>query len=207
MQVVSAIVYIDEKSGEIIDAHLEKSFILSKAMTYEEANDVLSQETDETHVSSKTKATLDTIARLLEIWQTQRIVKSAVSRRREEKLQSRDRSSATFARSQAHRVVDSSLDLFSYVATKLLREKKAPVCRIPGSGAGRGGRLATAPLRRFIDGMAQKQIISILCGGSGIKRMTSDECRAISERSGRIRNAISASRFSGSKRRGGGKNY
>ena len=182
-----------------------RSFILSKALTYEEANDLLSQETAETAEPSKTKATLDTIARLLEIWQTQRIVKSAVSRRREEKLQSRDRSRTTFARSQAHRVVDSSLDLFSYVATKLMREKRAPVCRMPGSGAGRGGRLATAPLRRFIDGMAQKQIISVLCGEDGgkTKRMTSDECRAISERSGRMRNAISASRFSGAKRRGG----
>jgi exoribonuclease R len=47
---------------------------------------------------------------------------------------------------------------------------------VSGSGAvSRGGRLGTAPLRRYIDGVAQRQALSVLCNFGG-PALTKSEC-------------------------------
>ncbi|GMH84080.1 hypothetical protein TrVE_jg11169 [Triparma verrucosa] len=191
---VSVIVYLDEKTGEVIDARVERSLILAKTLSYEEANGMLEGTAEE---RGKSEDALMKIEALLESWQRRRILTSAVSKQRSERLASRSERSRTFARSRAHCIVDSSLDLYSTVATKLLREKKAPVCRMPGSGVNKGGRLATGPLRRWVDMLAQRQLLAVLVGAG--KVMSAEECRAASERAGRMRNAIAASRFRGNK--------
>ncbi|GMI04923.1 hypothetical protein TrLO_g15142 [Triparma laevis f. longispina] len=189
---VSVIVYLDEETGEVIDARVERNLILAKSLSYEEANVMLDSEEEG---RGKTQDALLKIEGLLSSWQRRRILTSAVSKQRNERLASRSERSRTFARSRAHRIVDSSLDLYSTVATKLLRDKKAPVCRMPGSGVNKGGRLATGPLRRWVDMLAQKQMLAVLVGAGNA--MSDEECRAASERAGRMRNAIAASKYRG----------
>lgn len=69
----------------------------------------------------------------------------------------------------------SALDLYGQTVAALLRRAKAPIPMSSGSGVSRGGRLGTAPLRRFIDGVAQRQALSVLCEYGG-RPMTKDEC-------------------------------
>lgn len=77
----------------------------------------------------------------------------------------------------------------------LTQKTTATVPRLPGSSTSKGGRLATAPLRRYIDCMSQRQILSVLCGQG--TALTSAECREVSERCGKVRNSIVASANAG----------
>ena len=54
----------------------------------------------------------------------------------------------SFQRSRGHRMVDSSLDLYAVAVGTLMGRAKQPIPRAAGSGADRGGRLGTAPLKR-----------------------------------------------------------
>jgi len=80
------------------------------------------------------------IEKLLASWSDQRMNKSETSRKRNTKLDAKTEREANFERSPAHRLVDTSLDLFSYVTTRLMREAKASVPRMPGSSASKGAR-------------------------------------------------------------------
>ena len=85
----------------------------------------------------------------------------------------------SFQRSGGHRLVDSSLDLYSFALGTLVKRAKQPIPRAAGRGADRGGRLGKATLRRYIDGIAQRQALSILCGYG--KPLTMDECKQASK--------------------------
>jgi len=71
--------------------------------------------------------------------------------------------------------VKSSLDLYAFALGTLMKRANQPIPRAAGSGADRGGRLGTAPLRRYIDGLAQRQAVSVLCD-YGIP-LSPNECR------------------------------
>lgn len=96
----------------------------------------------------------------------------------------------SFQRTRGHRIVDSALDLYAFGLGGLLKKKNASIPRASGSGADRGGRLGTAPLRRYIDGVAQRQALSVLCDGFGGPAMTREECSQANRIAGRASNAI-----------------
>ena len=50
--------------------------------------------------------------------------------------------------------------------------------------------MATAPLRRYVDGMAQRQALSVLCGYGG-PPLTKEECKRIGQEATDAYNAIS----------------
>ena len=86
-----------------------------------------------------------------------------------------DGAKGSFQRTRGHMVVDNALDIHGNVLSVLLSRAKAPIPRASGSGRNRGGRLGMAPLRRYIDGMAQRQALSVLCKYGG-PPMTRNEC-------------------------------
>ena len=85
-------------------------------------------------------------------------------------------------------MVDSSLDLYAFAVGTLINRAKQP---IPPD---RGGRLGTAPLRRYIDGLAQRQSLSVLCGYG--EPLTSEECHEVSKLAARARDNIANLRSS-----------
>lgn len=95
-----------------------------------------------------------------------------------------------FQRTRGHRLVDAALDLYGYGVTKLLHYAKAPIPISTGSGATRGGRVGTAPLRRYIDGIAQRQALAVLCEYGG-PPLTKQECIAASAMATKAKNTLS----------------
>jgi hypothetical protein len=179
-------VYIDERNGRILDVGLERTVISSpikltfaKAVIYLEE----SAEADLDVGGIKARAILQVAERNLSLWSDARRENSEFARKREarlsareeEAMQMRPRGHVTgddgrngFVRTRGHRLVDSALDLYAYGTARLMQVSKAPVPRTAGADASRGGRVATAPLRRYIDGVAQRQALAVLCkyGGS-----------------------------------------
>ena len=94
----------------------------------------------------------------------------------------------SFQRSRGHRMVDSSLDLYGHAVETLMSRMKQPIPRAVGSGTNRRGLIGTAPLRRYIDGIAQRQALSALCG-YGVP-LTVDECREASKIAARASDSI-----------------
>ena len=185
--------YIDERNGKLIDAGLERTLISSPvALSFTEASNLL-ESSDDTQLEpalKRGKAILAVAERNILRWSQARVAKDKSARLREERLsvkemisqqtvsagRSRDGGqSGSFQRTRGHLIVDAALDLYGYALSGLLWRKKAPVPRASGSGTDRGGRLGTAPLRRYIDGIAQQQALSVLCNYGG-KPMTRDEC-------------------------------
>ena len=91
-------------------------------------------------------------------------------------------------------MVDSALDLYAFAVGTLMRRANQPIPRAAGSGADRGGRLGTAPLRRYIDGLAQRQAISVLCGYG--EPLTLEECREAAKAASRASDSIANIRSS-----------
>jgi hypothetical protein len=71
------------------------------------------------------------------------------------------------------------LDLYAFALETLMSRAKQPIPRAAGSGSDRRGRIGTAPLRRYIDGVAQRQALSALCGYG--EPLTLEECREASK--------------------------
>ena len=145
-EAVSVVAYLDEKSGKIIDCRVERSLLRPKSLTYEQCNELLSGKPSAENSSGMA---VSIIAKLLGAWSDQRLASSKASRQRDAKLTARavtnkSRNSkgttsgavgtdntarkggggGSFDRTPAHRLVDTSLDLYSYVATKLMRDAK-----------------------------------------------------------------------------------
>jgi hypothetical protein len=179
-------VYIDERNGRVLDVGLERTVISSpikltfaKAVIYLEE----SAKTDLDVGGTKARAILQVAERNLSLWSDARRENSEFARKREARLSAREEEAMQmrprgdvagddgrngFLRTRGHRLVDSALDLYAYGTARLLQVSKAPVPRTAGADASRGGRVATAPLRRYIDGVAQRQALAVLCkyGGS-----------------------------------------
>jgi len=185
-------VYIDTKSGCVIDSGLERTLIRTPLQfAFEDASQLLDTELEALSSESKqTKSLLTVIEQCLSAWKENRLKTSEAARKREKRFQVKemvaketmgtksmrdDGAKGSFQRSRGHRIVDNSLDLYGVALSDLLIQSKAPIPRASGSGMDRGGRLGTAPLRRYIDGVAQRQALSVLCEYGG-PPMTRKEC-------------------------------
>jgi hypothetical protein len=108
----------------------------------------------------------------------------------------------SFQRSRGHWMVDSSLDLYGHTVETLMTRAKQPIPFAAGgrrSGTDRlGRRIGTAPLRRYIDGLAQRQALSALCG-YGVPLMV-DECREASKTAARASDNSNNNNIQSSKR-------
>jgi hypothetical protein len=188
--------YIDERNGTILDSGLERTLISSPiSLSYNEASELLSQPLsslakNNTRKSNRdvTIALLHIIDRIFSAWATRQLANNEVYQKRQHRLKARELvsqetfeydksySSASFNRTSGHMIVDRALDLYASGVTTLLRQKRARIPRASGAGEARGGRLGTGPLRRYIDGIAQRQALSVLCHYGG-PPMTESECK------------------------------
>jgi hypothetical protein len=82
-----------------------------------------------------------------------------------------------------------ALDFYSNVCYQFMKKAKAPLPTAIGADVSRSGRIATAPLRRYIDGQTQRQLLAVLCGFG--RPMDLHECKTISMAGNEARNAIS----------------
>lgn len=188
--------YIDERDGKLLEAGLERTLISSpRALTFADATTLLESNADEVPKSMSTlNAVISVAERNLSLWSKRHRQLNQSAQKREKRLATKERIAQesggrsrgrddgvgnSFQRSQGHRLVDSSLDLYSFALGTLVKRAKQPIPRAAGRGADRGGRLGTAPLRRYIDGIAQRQALSVLCGFG--KPLTLEECKQASQ--------------------------
>jgi RNB domain len=196
--------YIDERTGKIMDAGVERTLISKpKALSFAEATTLLetNPQLDSRHPLMAARSILAVVDRILTLWSVQQTQDNANSKKREERLvvrelvakeqyqgNGRDDGSNGFQRSRGHRLVDVALDMHGFALRGLLRRSKAPVPM--ASGVKDGGRVGTAPLRRFVDGMAQRQAVSVLCNFGG-PPLTSEDCKVINQQMDQARNNLS----------------
>jgi len=167
--------YIDERNGKLLDLGLERSIISNPvALTFSDASDLLDGKIEESYMNknidlSKSKAVLSVAERNLSLWSNYNKKTSKAARDREKRMTAKELISReiidpiqtksnrqrgkgdadrVFQRTRGHRTVDSALDLYGFGLDILMRKKNASIPRASGSGADRGGRLGTAPLRR-----------------------------------------------------------
>jgi hypothetical protein len=195
-------VYIDERSGRLLDAGFERSIVSPPLqLSYSDASRLIEgKPSDLSKDSSRARSILLVAERNLNMWKERRVQESANARKREGRQASKaagdyaalvddvDDGSAGFRRSRSHRIVDSCLDIYSFAGARLLRRKQAPLPVARGADVSRGGRLATAPLRRYIDGQAQRQILAVLCSFGD--PLSLEDCRKAGKVANNARNAI-----------------
>lgn len=195
-------VYIDERSGRLLDAGFERSIVSPPLqLSYSDACRLVEgKPANLSEDSSRARSILLVAERNLNRWKERRVRESENARKREGRLVSKaagdftaleedaDDGSTGFRRSRSHRIVDSCLDMYSFVGARLLRRKQAPFPVARGAAVSRGGRLATAPLRRYIDGQAQRQILAVLCSFGD--PMSLEDCRRAGRVANNARNAI-----------------
>jgi exoribonuclease R len=200
--------YIDERSGKLIDCGLERTLVRSPTiLSFSEASELMARSAETRESDRKLRSMLLVLERILNRWSLLRSQDQDAARMREERLSKRERAAAKdpeltshasddgrngFQRSRAHRLVDSSLDLYSAGVATLLRKAGAPIPQAKGADSSRGGRVATAPLRRFIDGEAQRQALAAVLGEG--PRITAAECKEIGKIANEARNSIATVR-------------
>lgn len=166
---------MDERSGRLLDAGVEPTLISSPVgLTYREATRLLDSP-DGDGLDRRGKAArgmLKVLERILTPWSDRRAEADkdgAGSRRKRmeaEEIIAEAGEGSSFQWTRAHLLVDSALDLYGASASALLRREGVPVPFAPGRGNSdkSGARAATAPLQRYV---AQRQVVSSLCGGGG----------------------------------------
>ncbi len=193
--------YIDERDGRLLKAGLERTIISSlRALSFAEATLLL--DGDNTCYSGKSiisnaRAVLTVAKCNLSLWSQRHKERNQAAQKREQRLSNRElilnklntalpRTKARdvgvghlFQRSRGHQMVDLSLDLYAYAVKTLMTRTKQPIPFAAGSGTNRCGPIGTAPLQRYIDGLAQRQALSALCGYC--VPLTVDECREASK--------------------------
>lgn len=210
-------VYIDERSGFVIDIGLERSIISRPlALTFETATKILEasdqQQNNFPPMLAKARVLLSVVERNIEIWSDNRQMKSNEARAREEKLAARelisnqvfggknnsrkrrdDGRDGDFRRNRGHRLVDSTLQLYENAFRMMLQRNKAMIPQHPVSSSKNGMRSATAPLRNYLQGLAQRQALAVLCDYGGAP-IPNDECKKIGST---VTSAYNARRNSG----------
>jgi len=179
-------VYINERTGKIMDAGVERTLISAPlAFSYESLSPLL--ETKKNNVEKNSplygaQALILVASRLISKWNSNRLLTDERAIKRDEQLRVRELVSqqttasqnkangGSFQRTKAHRLVDNTLDLYGHALSLLLKRSKAPFPYVSGSV-----RLGTAPLRRYIDGMTQRQSLAVLCQ-SDLPQLTRSEC-------------------------------
>jgi len=193
--------YIDERDGRILDAGLERTLISSPMLlSYEQATELMEESDDPDPRHSKVRAFLLVVDRILRSWSKQNRRGNDAARRRDARLSQRERRTREFdffdddrfdgfRRTRGHRLVDSALNLYASSLSELVRKEKASVPEATGAEhSTRGGRVATAPLRRYIDGEAQRQALAVLCNYG--RPMSVKECKNIGKIANEARNSI-----------------
>jgi hypothetical protein len=170
--------YIDERDGKLLDAGIERTIISSPvALSFKEATQLLEfKQEDVPQGLSDAKAVISVAERNLSLWSNRHKQLNTAAQQRERRLATRELIAAAtnepssrddgvrgFQRSRGHRLVDAALDIYAFAVSILMKQAGQPIPRAAGSGVDRGGRLGTAPLRRYIDGLAQRQVLSALC--------------------------------------------
>lgn len=197
--------YIDERDGRLLEAGLERTIISSPmALSFGNASALLDGD-DNPRSLSNTKAILSVAERNLSLWSQRHNQRNQAAQKRDQRMANKELISKeinaasksrarddgvghSFQRSRGHRMVDSSLDLYAFAIETLMSRAKQPIPRAAGSGSDRRGRLGTAPLRRYIDGLAQRQALSALCGYGD--PLTLEECRKASKIAARASDTI-----------------
>ena len=194
--------YIDERTGNLMDCGLERTIISAPTqLTFDSATKLL--DADQSKIPGKhrnEKAILDVFERVVSSWSDRRLGNSDIARKRNDRMAVRElidaESSSSkspgqkFERKRGNMIVDSALNIYAYSVNKLLRNANAQIPRAPGSGAAnKGGRVGTAPLRRYIDGVAQRQALAVLCKYGG-RPMSKEECIEASEAAGMAMNSL-----------------
>lgn len=192
--------YIDERDGRLLDAGLERTVVgTPKQLSYEEALQVMNGHDNE---DSKIQSMLLVIERNLASWRRSQVQKNVAVRKREERLLERVAKAEEilkgekefilegdlFQRSRSHELIDSALELYGQTVYYLLKRAHVPIPMAMGADVSRGGRLATAPLRRYIDGVSQGQALAALCNYG--KLLSDVECRRAGKHATVVRNAI-----------------
>ena len=208
-------VYIDERSGKLIDAGLERSIVSCPvALSFQSATALLDgslmEEIDNDPTLVKTRGILVIAERLITRWSEHYRGQSEVAQAREKRLEAREmvgkqlygtkasrgrsgprgNGQEGFQRTRGHRLVDSCLEMYGYTMHGLLQRANASIPRVAGTGRDRLGRIATAPLRRYVDGVAQRQALSVLCAYGG-PPLTKAECAEVGKRATQAINSIS----------------
>ena len=196
---------IDERDGRLLEAGLERTIISSpRALSFADATALLDGDTGSVSTSN-VGAILSVAERNLCLWSQRHKERNQAAYKQEQHLSNRELISNelntasrtktrddgvghSFQRSRGHRMVDSSLDLYGRAVETIMSRMKQPIPRAAGSGTNRRGRIGTAPLRRYIDGIAQRQALSALCG-YGVP-LTVDECREASKIAARASDSI-----------------
>jgi hypothetical protein len=194
-------VYVDERSGKVLDAGVERTLISRPVgLSFQTATTLLNGKWPSTPSSdgkidpmaSQIKAMLGVANRNIQKWNEYRISTSKRAQAREKRISAyetmshnvhgssnirRDDGKDGFRRTLGHLLVDASMDLYGYGLAMLVRKAGGSLPSIIGA---RDARIGTGPLRRYIDGMAQRQVLSILCdyGGPPLSRQ---ECFDISK--------------------------
>jgi len=188
--------YIDERNGNLIDCGVDRTLISSpRQCSFEEATVLMDHPGDDaleiSPEDAKTRALLLVADRIMGCWSEQHRRENEAARKRDERLSQRERmfDDTGFQRTRAHRLVDSSLELYASALTKLLKDVRAPIPESSGADySTRGARVATAPLRRYIDGEAQRQALAVLCGYG--PQMSAAECKTAGRLANEARNSI-----------------
>jgi len=168
--------YIDDKNGRLLDMGIERAFVTpSRSLVFEEASSIM----DGTESSEReTRAFLLVAERSLLSWLG---AKDGTKRQENKKSPGTTRS---------HALVDAALQLYSHVVIKLAAQNQCKLPEVLGAEFKIGGRVATSPLRRCVDGISQSQLLAACCD-HGTKRDTSEIARVsmvLSER----RNTLAA---------------
>lgn len=208
---VTVWIYINSLSGNVIDCGIERTLIQrTTALSFEEATALLESTEDSLSTQlQQVKLLLTILENILIKWKDTLLLKNVAAQNRERRLNTRlvvsketfgddlsrdDGADGSFVRTRAHKVVDYALDLYGNALASMMKKSNAPFPRISGSGsAERGGRVGTAPLRRYVDGIVQRQAVSVLCN-YGDPPLSKEECVRIGRVATDAINRISNSR-------------
>jgi exoribonuclease R len=181
--------YIDERDGNLLDFGLERTWVRNPVMlSYGEAAYLLDTLNPEREVDAKERVLLLVLNRLLSRWSEAQMQNHEASQRRQERLMKRHLDGRAAAGFTSHKLVDAALELYSTGVSTLLRKSGAPIPQAKGAESFRGGRVATAPLRRYVDGQAQRQVLAVLFGQG--RRLSAKDCAEIGRVANMARNSI-----------------
>jgi hypothetical protein len=178
---VSLFVRIDELTGSVVKCKVERTVIDKPVvLTFEQAETLMDKD-----------ESLAKIERLLAKWHDSHKRSSDAAMERGEKMSERARNDSLFNWARAQRLVNAALELYSKEVTQMMAHARQPLPLV-----GKNGRAATAVLRRYVDMLAQVQLVRVLCdrGGGGPAPLSREEIFVETDEVGRARSQIRRSK-------------
>lgn len=207
---VTVWVHVDDQSGKVLDAGLERTLISRPvALSFQAATSLLEGRTPastnddmEDPMTLKMRAILKVVEQHVHKWSDYRHSTSRFAKKKEDRRSSyekmskhaygsslRDDGRDGFQRTRGHLLVDKSMDLYSYTLNNLVKQSGGSLPQVIGAS---DGRVGTGPLRRYIDGVVQRQALSVLCGFGG-EPLSRQQCVAIGRQATEVRNRVTNS--------------